>query len=79
MKNIICALLGHKWRDTSYWEFKRENEQKMCRKIVQVHCDRCNDTKVIKVNPWEVERTMSKKMLEYGTAIVEGWKRGLDG
>lgn len=53
MKNIICALLGHKWRDTSYWEFKRENENQVRRKITQMHCDRCNETNVIRINRWK--------------------------
>lgn len=51
--NLICKLLGHKWRDTSYWEFKRENELQLRRKITQVNCNRCGETKVLQENLWQ--------------------------
>ena len=51
--NLICKLLGHKWSDTSYWEFKRENEKQLRRKISQWSCDRCGETYVFKTNRWQ--------------------------
>ena len=51
--NLLCKLFGHKWRDTSYWEFKRENEKQLRRKITQVSCDRCGGTKIFKINRWQ--------------------------
>lgn len=50
--NLICKLLGHKWRDTSYWEFKRKNGKQQKRRIAQMHCDRCNKTEVLNTEPW---------------------------
>ena len=51
--NLLCKLLGHKWRDTSYWEFKRENEKQLRRKISRWSCDRCGETKVYKIYRWQ--------------------------
>ena len=53
--NLICKLFGHKWRDTSHWEFKRENGKKLKRKILQVNCDRCNTTNGAIKEPWQAD------------------------
>ena len=58
--NLICKLFGHKWRDTSYWEFKREDEKQVRRKITQVHCDRCNETNVIRINRWQPDFSIDR-------------------
>jgi len=53
--NLICKLLGHKWRDTSYWVFVRIHGDKLKRKVVQKHCDKCNVTEVFRIEPWQAD------------------------
>jgi len=51
--NLICKLFGHKWRDTSYWEFKRENGKKLKRNIIQQTCQRCDKEEVCIICEWQ--------------------------
>ncbi len=50
--NLICKLLGHKWRDTSYWDFMRKGCVLMKRRISEKHCDRCNKTEATHAGDW---------------------------
>ena len=53
---LICALFGHKWRDTSYKEFKRENGKNYERTIKQEKCSRCGEETWAHVGEWREEQ-----------------------
>ena len=59
--NLLCKLLGQKWRDTSYYEFKRKNGKQVRRRIAQITCYRCEETSVKQTGAWENENQRPDK------------------
>jgi len=53
VKNLICKLLGHKWRDTSSRQYVVIAGKKYDCRVNERHCDRCNADERFGVMPIE--------------------------
>ena len=51
--NLICKLLGHKWRDTSSRQYVVIVGKKYDCRVNERHCDRCNIDERFGVMPIE--------------------------
>ena len=56
--NLICKLLGHKWRDTSSRQYVKIEGKKVDCWVTERHCDRCNTYEIGGVIPVDYERSV---------------------